>query len=85
VSAETADRPAYHQSQKLDKMKKFICKAADEKPRQLAWVTRQLDGYDLYSERARLKDNIEKILEDPRTPVEKRDERVVNTLSDYDG
>ena len=77
-------KPEYHRSEQLQKVKKFVCMSTTEKPRQVVWLTKQLQRYELYQSRSLLTQNIKTVVRDPRTPVEKQGEVVVNTEVDYE-
>jgi hypothetical protein len=84
VNEGSEDPPEYHRSEKLQLVKRFVCVASAEKPRQPIWLTKQLRNQDLYERTSRLAQNIRRVIEDPRTPVEKRGKVVVNTEADYE-
>jgi hypothetical protein len=73
--------PDYSKSQQLEKLKRLTCVLTQHKPRVPVFLTRKAQQLDLYEDDRRVVENLKKVIRDPRTPVEKKGDRIVNVAA----
>lgn len=81
MSENEDNKPDYSKSQQLRNLRRLVCVLTDDKPRVPVFLTRKARELEIYDDKARIADNIKQIVRDPRTPVEKKGDRIVNALA----